>query len=401
MLVKIYKSTPKGVLNAPPSKSYSHRYLIAAMLANNESTISNIYFSNDVLATLDCLSSFGCAYKKAFDSVSFYKNKTLNSKPVFNCNESGSTLRFMIPIALTKYDEVTFVGKEKLISRGIGVYEDLFTKQGIEVNKNKDSIKIKGKLKSGVYEVDGSISSQFVTGLLYALPLLDGDSEIKLLPPINSKNYIDMTLDVLSKYQIKFECKDNSIFIKGNQKYIAYDFEVEGDYSNAAFLDAFNYLGGDIKVNGLNKNSLQGDKIYVEYFKKLSEGNVTLDISNCIDLGPVLMVFASLKNGARFIGTSRLKIKESDRALAIKQELEKVHVKLDVFENEVVVHKYNLCKPSEAFNSHNDHRIAMALSLFLTLYDVEILDAEAINKSYPHYYEELKKVGVKIDYETK
>lgn len=401
MKVKIYKSTPKGVLNAPPSKSYSHRYLIAAMLANNESKISNIYFSNDVLATLDCLSSFGCAYKKDFDSVSFYKDETLNSRPIFNCNESGSTLRFMIPIALTKYEEATFTGSEKLISRGIGVYEDLFIKQGIEVNKCKDSIVIKGKLKSGVYEVDGSISSQFVTGLLYALPLLDGDSEIKLLPPINSKNYIDMTLDVLAKYQIKFECKENSILIKGNQKYIASNHEVEGDYSNTAFLDAFNYLGGDIKVNGLNKNSLQGDKIYIEYFKKLNEGNVTLDISNCIDLGPVLMVFAALKNGARFIGTSRLKIKESDRALAISQELKKVHVKLDVFDDEVVVHKCNLCTPSEPFNSHNDHRIAMALSLISTLYDIEIMDAEAINKSYPHYFEELKKVGVKIDYETR
>ena len=401
MIVKIFKSIPKGVLNAPSSKSYSHRYLIAAGLSKNTSTVSGLYFSNDVMASLNCLSSFGCDYILNDDSVTFRNVETINKPQVFDCNESGSTLRFMIPIALTKYEDVTFKGSEKLISRGIGVYEKMFNETGIEVFKTNDSFRFVGKLKPGAYEIDGSISSQFVSGLLYALPLLDGDSKITLLPPVNSKNYIDMTLEVLEKYSIKIEKEDNALIIPGNQEYIAKDYEVEKDYSNSAFLEAFNYLGGNLKVLGLNPSSLQGDKIYQEYFELLSKGNVTLDISNCIDLGPVLFVFASLHHGATFTGTSRLKIKESDRALAMKEELAKVGVKLDIYEDKVIVHKCALKEPKESFNSHNDHRIVMAMSLFSTKFDVEINDAEAVSKSYPHYFKELEKVGVKIDYETR
>ena len=401
MKVKIYKSTPKGVLNAPSSKSYSHRYLIASGLANNPSTVSNIYFSNDVMASLNCLSSFGCAYKMDNNGVEFINNSYINDNPIFDCNESGSTLRFMIPIALTKYEDVIFKGSEKLISRGLEIYEKVFNKLGIKVIKSNDSLRFIGKLKPGVFEIDGSISSQFITGLLYALPLLDGDSKIILLPPVNSKNYIDMTIDVLEKYSIKIERVNNTFIISGNQKFVAKDYEVEMDYSNVAFLEAFNYLDGNIKVLGLNPYSLQGDKVYQEYFELLSKENVTLDISNCIDLGPVLFVFASLHHGATFIGTSRLKIKESDRALAMKEELAKVGVKLDIYEDKVIVHKCALKEPKEAFNSHNDHRIVMAMSLFSTKFDVEINDAEAVSKSYPHYFKELEKVGVKIDYETR
>jgi len=400
MKVKVYKSLPAGDLIAPPSKSYSHRYLIAAMLANCRSRISNIYYSNDVLATLDCLSSFGCDFVKDNDGVDFYESDIKNDNPIFNCNESGSTLRFMIPVALTKYEKATFKGTKKLISRGIEIYEEIFKKQNIKVHKEEDSITIEGKLQSGEFEIDGSISSQYISGLLFALPLLDGDSVIKLLPPVNSKNYIDITLDVLRKYQIAFEQIENTIFIKGNQKYVAKDFAVEGDYSNAAFLEAFNYFGGKIKVHGLNKSSLQGDKVFADYFEKLNNENITLDISNCIDLGPVLMMFAALKNGGKFIGTKRLKIKESNRDLAMQEELKKVGIKSGVFENEVEIFKGKIERPKVSFNSHNDHRIVMSLSLLSTLFDIEISGAEAVEKSYPNFFNELEKVGVKIEYET-
>ena len=400
MIVKIFKSTPKGELIAPSSKSYSHRYLLAAGLSKNTSTVSGLYFSNDVMASLNCLSSFGCDYILNDDSVTF-RNVDKKEAKVFDCNESGSTLRFMIPIALTKYEDVTFKGSEKLISRGIGVYEKMFNETGIEVFKSNDSLRFVGKLKPGTYEIDGSISSQFVSGLLYALPLLDGDSKITLLPPVNSKNYIDMTIEVLEKYSIKINRVGNTFIIPGNQKYIAKDYEVEKDYSNSAFLEAFNYLGGNLKVLGLNPSSLQGDKVYQDYFELLSKGNVTLDISNCIDLGPVLFVFASLHHGATFTGTSRLKIKESDRGLAMKEELAKVGVQLDIYEDEVIVNKSELNKPCDMFNSHNDHRVVMALSLLSTKFDIVISNAEAVSKSYPHYFKELEKVGVKIDYEAR
>lgn len=401
MKVKIYKATPKGTLYVPPSKSYSHRYLIAAMLCNNKSVISNIYFSNDIKATLNCMSSFGCTYKINDDSVLIENTNKIIDNPVFDCFESGSTLRFLIPIALSKYEKVTFTGTEKLLSRGIEVYETIFKNQGIEIIKESNCIKINGKLKSGLFEIDGSLSSQYITGLLFTLPLLDGNSIIKILPPLYSKNYIDMTLDVLNKYQIKYQIEDNLIKINGNQKYIANDFNVESDYSNAAFLEAFNYLTGNINLLGLNNNSLQGDKVFYEYFKILNESNATLDISNCIDLGPILFAFAAIKNGGTFLKTSRLKIKESNRAISMKEELFKVGVKVDVNDDFVVVHKCKLHKPTLAFCSHNDHRIAMALSIFSCFFDIEIIGAEAINKSYPHYFDELVKLGVKIDYDVK
>lgn len=399
MKVTIKKSSPIGTLYAPPSKSYTHRYLIASMLSDNESVISNVYFSDDVLATLSCVASFGRVYKKDENSITILNESYKVSNPVFNCNESGSTLRFLIPISLTKYDYVTFKGTKKLLSRGIEIYEKIFKDKNIEVIKNEDSLVFKGVLKSGIYELDGSVSSQYITGLLFALPLLDGDSVIKIIPPLNSKDYVLITLDILSKYGIEYKVDGLNIHIKGNQKYIAQNYSVEGDYSNAAFLEAFNYFTGNINVKNLNVNSLQGDKIYQDYFKKLNEDNVTLDISNCIDLGPILMVFASLKHGATFIGTKRLRIKESDRANAIKDELAKVNVKVDVNEDSVVVYKCDICRQKEEFVSHNDHRIVMALSLLSTLFDVTINNAEAINKSYPNYFEELSKVGVEVEYE--
>lgn len=401
MLVKICKSQPKGEIIAPPSKSYSHRYLLGAMLADNDSVISNIYCSEDIMATLNCMPSFGRAYKFDDNKVFIRRCIDTSANPVFNCNESGSTLRFIIPIAMTQFDSAVFIGTEKLISRGISVYEDIFAKQAIKVNKFKDKIIIEGRLKSGYFEVDGSISSQFITGLLYALPLLNGDSVIKLIPPINSKDYIDMTLKVLSDYQIKYEYEENQIKVFGNQKYKGNNYSVEGDYSNAAFLEALNYLGGKLNVNGLIRNSLQGDKVYREYFEKLDDDYCEINIENCIDLGPVLMVFAALKNGAKFTGTKRLAIKESNRAMAIKEELIKVGISVDVKEDEVIVYKGIITPPSTTFDSHNDHRIVMALSLLFTLFDIEIDSAEAVNKSYPNYFEELEKVGVKILYETK
>lgn len=398
MEVKIYKSNPKGTLYVPPSKSYSHRYLLAAMLANNTSEISNIYFSKDILATLNCMSSFGCNYEVKENSVIVNNCNDIMDNPIFDCNESGSTLRFLIPIALSKYEKVIFKGSRKLISRGIEVYEDIFKNQNIQVIKNEDSILIQGKLHSGTFNVDGSVSSQFITGLLFALPLLDGDSVINIIPPLNSKDYVEMTLDVLRKYKINIEVDNLTIKIKGNQKYIASNYCVEGDYSNAAFLDAFNYLNGDVNLLGLNENSLQGDKVYKKYFELLDSANVTLDIENCIDLGPVLMAFASIKHGATLTGTNRLKIKESNRAEAMKIELAKIGIKVDINDNDVIVYKGNISKENIVFDSHNDHRIVMALSILSTLFDITIKGYEAVSKSYPHYFKDLEKLGVKIEY---
>lgn len=399
MKVKIYKCNAKGAINVPASKSYSHRYLIGAMLSNSKCELSNILISKDIQATLSCMSSFGCTYNINNDCIQVLNNNKVIDNPIFDCNESGSTLRFLIPIALTKYESVTFIGSKKLIERGIEVYESIFEKQGIKIIKTENSIQLFGKLKPGHFVVDGSVSSQFITGLLFALPLLNQDSIIEILKPINSKNYIDMTLDVLDKFSIKYDIDDNVIKIYKNQQYKALNISVEADYSNAAFIDAFNYFGYHIEVKGLNENSLQGDKIYKKHFDDLSKSYMTIDIENCIDLGPVLMVFASMFYGAKFIHTKRLKIKESNRAMAIKTQLSKVNVDVEVYEDEVIVNKSSMKKPTVPFDSHNDHRIAMALSMISTRFDIEINDALAIEKSYPSFYKDLESVGVKIDYD--
>ena len=401
MNVLLKKGVLNGIISAPPSKSYSHRYLIASLLSNDKCEVSSLFFSDDIKATLSCVESFGGKYEILDDKVIIYGNNNNNyiKNPVFNCNESGSTLRFLIPIALSKYDNVTFVGTERLISRGIDIYEKIFNFQNIQIIKTNTSINFKGKLKSGTFNVDGSISSQYITGLLFALPLLNGDSIINIIAPINSKEYIEMTLDVLNKFNIKYERNNNTIKIFGNQKYIGINSIIEGDYSNSAFLDAFNYLSCNVKINNLNSYSLQGDKVYIDYFNKLNKDYYELDISNCIDLGPVLFAFAALNHGGKFTGTSRLKIKESNRDLAMKEELAKVGVEVIVNDNDVIVNKSLLHKPLVPFDSHNDHRIVMALSLFLTQFDIQINNANAINKSYPYYFKDLEKLGVDVTYD--
>ncbi len=398
MKLKLYKSILNGEVIAPPSKSYAHRFIMASCLAKKESKIENLNFSDDILATLHCVKALGGNYVKEQNRIKMLaKNKKKEIIPLFHCLDSGSTLRFFIPLALINYEESIFVCSDQLLNRGVSLYQEIFKDQNITIERRKKCFRVKGNLKPGVFEVRGDISSQYLTGLLFALPLLDGESVIKIIPPIYSKSYLDMTLDVLKQYKIDFEYKDNEIKIKGKQVYKARNHKVEGDYSNASFLAAFNYFDSNIVINGLNLNSLQGDKAYQEYFEILNKQNAVIDIANCIDLGPVLFAFAALKHGATFINVDRLKNKESNRIYAMKEELNKVGIKLEVSSNQVIVHHSKLKKPIEEFNSHGDHRIAMALSLISTQFDIVINQAEVINKSYPNYFNELKRLGARID----
>ena len=420
MLKKVYKSELKGEIIARPSKSFAHRYLIASALSDTESTISNVDFSNDIIATLNCIHAYGKSHYRDFEKneVIFKNNSSKNFFPTFDCQESGTTLRIFFPIAIQKYNKANFIGTDRLIERGIDIYEKIF--KYVSFTKDKYSIKTNGLLNEGQYELPGNISSQYISGLLYALPLLKNDSKIIINTKLESKNYILMTLQVLNKYGINIQ-SNNNIFnsldeksylnssndldfntnlvflVPGNQKYIANNNSIEGDYSNAAFIDAFNYFGNKIVLKGLNPDSLQSDKIYKKNFDKLESGFAEIDISNCIDLGPILITFAALKNGAKFINTSRLKIKESDRGKAIAEELAKCNADISILDNEIIVKKNKLNRPKEALNSHNDHRIAMSLSLLSTLFDVEIDGAECVSKSYPGYFDDLKKLGMHVE----
>ncbi len=392
MDLTLKKGKPTGVISAPPSKSFAHRYLIGAMLSGN-TTVGNLSYSQDVLATLDCLNAYGASFLEENDSVTI--NGTCNIEPIFNCNESGSTLRFFIPIAMSKYEEATFTATSRLLERGIDAYEECL-KDVVEFMKVDGALKAKGKLVPKNYIIDGSKSSQYISGMLFALPLLNGDSTLTIKGELNSKPYIDMTIDVLKKYGIEIKEEGSVYSIKGNQTYKPLKVDNEGDYSNAAFLSAFNYLGGELEVKGLNPNSLQGDRVYINNFKKLSTGYCVIDCENCIDLSPVMFSLASLLNGAKFINTKRLAIKESNRAVAMKQELEKAGAHVIVSENEVIVEKAKDIPTSLIVDSHNDHRIAMAMSLYATKTDITIQGYECVSKSYPDYFDRLEQLGMEV-----
>ncbi len=399
MKVKIEKSEAFGVVKAPPSKSMSHRMLICSGLCNGESMVRGISFSEDVLATLDCLKALGAEYEIWEDSVKIKGINPFNIKEDVSlmCRESGSTMRFFIPICLTSDKKTSFYGSETLLKRPMSIYEDICSEQGLEFENTGEKIKISGMLSPGNYRVKGNISSQFISGLLFVLPLLSGDSTITITPPIESCSYINLTIEALKIFGVEvFWSDERTLSIRGNQRYMPSDVRVEGDYSYAAFLSALSYTGGDVEVDGLREDSLQGDKVYGKYFEMLSRGVPTIHISDCPDLGPILFALAACKNGGVFTGTARLKIKESDRASAMAQELEKFGICVKVEEDSVVVYPGDFHSPTESLNGHNDHRIVMSLAVMLTLCGGEIDGAEAVAKSFPEFFDILKTIGIKV-----
>ncbi len=400
MLAEIEKSSPSGVLTAPPSKSMAHRLLICAGLAKGTSKIENISLSQDVLATLDCLKALGadCSYQNGTVTVTGVDFKKLKGVKAC-CRESGSTLRFFIPIFWLLNSSAQLCGSEYLFSRPLGIYREIADKQGLGFKLQRNCVELRGSLNGGEFSLQGNISSQFISGLLFALPFTNKDSTIKLIPPIESRSYIDMTLSALKAFGISASWIDDfTIFIKSNQRYRPCDIKVEGDYSNAAFFAALNELGGEIELNGLNADSLQGDSIIFDYLNRLNSENAVLDVSNCPDIAPILITVAAAKNGAKFIGTKRLEMKESNRGRVIAEELRKFGADIMVEDNEITVNKCILHKPMEILYGHNDHRIVMSLAVLLTLYSGTINGCEAVNKSYPEFFDELSrlKIGVKL-----
>ncbi len=400
MNVKIHKGKSQGSVKAPPSKSMAHRMLISAALAEGESTISGISECEDVLATIKCLKALGAQIVQKGDvvTVSGVNMKTASPRSALDCNESGSTLRFLLPIALLSGKNTLFIGANGLMRRPMHVYEQLCKQKKLSYNSDGESIVVRGPIAAGEYEVVGNVSSQFISGLIFALPLLPTDSKIKIIPPIESKSYIDLTIEALALFGVSIRWVDETtLFIKGGQKYLPSNLNVEGDYSGAAFIDALNLFGSNVTVTSLNPNSTQGDKVYKTLFDMIKKGVPTIHIGNCPDLGPILFAAAAAKHGAVFTGTKRLKIKESDRAAAMAEELSKFGVSVTVYDDKVVVYPATFHAPTESLSGHNDHRIVMALSILLTLTGGEITGADAINKSYPSFFEDLRALGVEVE----
>lgn len=396
MRVSIRPGRAHGTLAAPPSKSMAHRLLLCAALAGGVSTVRGVAQSEDVCATLDCIRALGAEWSCAGDTVTVRGGLHPAALP-FPCRESGSTLRFFIPAALLSGGTAVFTGTPRLMERGVGVYEAVFAEKGISVRREPDRLTLQGRLTAGVYVLPGNVSSQFISGLLFALPLLGADSELALLPPVESRPYLALTRAAQQQFGVEAELRgEDRIFIPGGQRYHAAQTAVEGDWSNAAALFALNALGGAVEVTGLDAQSLQGDRACIPLLAALDRPGAVLELSACPDLAPVLFAVAAAKHGARFTGTRRLRIKESDRAQAMAQELEKFGIRTCVEENAVTVYPGTPAAPVVPLDSHNDHRIVMALALLCTLTGGEITNAEAVRKSYPAFFDDLRRLGLEV-----
>lgn len=393
-----------GIIKAPPSKSMGHRMLICAGLAEGQSAVTGISHSQDMLATMELLGGLGavCVRREDDDTVVEVQGtnpaKAAPQTPL-NCRECGSTLRFFIPICLLSEKPVTLTGAPRLFERPLNVYEDLCRDLGLtfDLATITPKLTLKGPLRGGRFTLRGDVSSQFITGLLFALPLCAEDSILSILPPLESRPYLDLTLSALALYGIKAEWLDDLILrIPGGQTYKATAATVEGDYSNTAFFHALPLLGHDVTITGLREDSLQGDRVYRDFYPLLTEGRPTVDISDCPDLGPILMAVAAAKQGATFTGTRRLRIKESDRAAAMAEELAKFGVSVIVAEDTVTVDPTDFHAPDAVLCGHNDHRIVMALCTLLTITGGTLTGAEAVRKSLPDYFDMLISLGASV-----
>ncbi len=399
MKAVIKPTKAEGTIMAPPSKSMAHRYMICAALANGESIIDNINYSEDVLATIDCIRALGAEVIEDGEKLHIIgRGISAGGKVRFSCRECGSTLRFMVPLALLREEESLLTGSQTLLNRPMSVYENIAEGQDLLYKKDEEGITVQGKLSPGSYFIPGNISSQFISGLLFALPNLEGDSTICLIPPVDSRSYIDLTIGALAKFGITVTWADETtLIIKGGQTYKPANVTVEGDFSNGAFLEVFNTIGGQVTVTGLDEASEQGDRVYLDYFGKLCQGRASLDISNCPDLGPVLFVVAATHFGGDFTGTRRLAIKESDRGRVMCEELAKFGIESCQEEDSIHIESGALKTPTETLHGHNDHRIVMSLATLLTITGGEVDDAHAVNKSFPDYYDRIKKLGIEVE----
>lgn len=402
MRVKISAGNARGEVYAPPSKSMAHRLLILAAMSGGVCRVHGTADCDDVRATVDCLGSLGIGAHADGDTltVSGRDFRTLTPHTPLLCRESGSTLRFLIPPALISGNETIFRGEPQLMRRPMGIYEDICKDHGLTFRRGDGVIEVCGPLLPGEYTLPGDVSSQFVSGLLFALPVLPGDSVIRISGRIESRSYIGLTLRALAAFGIRAAWRDErTIDIPGGQTPRAGDVYVEGDWSGAAFIDALNLFGSDVTLRGLDPESAQGDKVYRQHFAALSRGVPVIHIGDCPDLGPVLFAVAAAKHGGIFTGTRRLKIKESDRAATMCEELAKFGCLLDVREDSVIVYPREFHAPTEALSGHGDHRIVMALSVLLTITGGELDGAEAVAKSYPGFFADLRTLGIRVDTE--
>lgn len=416
--VKIMPLNLCGTVKVPPSKSLCHRAIIAAGLTNGTCKIDNVVLSDDIEVTLRGMKDFGVEITKEASSLKIKGNNLIHSiKKEIDCGESGSALRFLIPIALLTSEEITFTGRGRLKQRPLEPYYEIFDKQNIYYSTRQGlPLTVRGMLSPGDYEIKGNISSQFITGLLFALPLLSGDSRIIVTTELESKGYVDLTIDILNRFSVKVENNNYREFIiKGRQKYIPTDYTVEGDFSQAAFWLAAGVLGGDIRCKDMNADSLQGDRAIVDIIRKMGgkiaicedrieastsvTKGIIIDASDCPDLVPILSVLGALSQGTtQIVNAGRLRIKESDRLKAMATELNKLGADIKETEDGLIINGKD-CLKGGTVDSWNDHRIAMALSIASIRCDepVIITGSDSVKKSYPGFFNDFHMLGGTLD----
>ncbi len=414
-----------GSVTLPPSKSIAHRALICAGLSGGVCEISNISESDDILATLGALNSLGIAADSKWESgkIIFPGKVNLEAKTrVIDCMASGSTLRFFIPIAAALGGETIFTGRDRLPERPIGIYEKLLPKHGVKLEtKGGLPLKVSGKLEPGKFDLPGDVSSQFVTGLLLALPILGEESEVFLTSPLQSAGYVEMTVSVLKSFGIDIEKTENGWRVPRGARYRAADYRVEGDYSQAAFflcLAALSPSGGEVRLRGLNRESTQGDMACVEEFRRfglsadwdgeeLVARNLTfglpfgglkghrIDVSQIPDLMPAMAVCAAFSEGETvFCNARRLRLKESDRILAMQDAINAIGGNARSTEDELIINGSETVQGGKA-DGRKDHRVVMALSAAAQrcFGEVRVTDEESISKSYPAFFKDLRALG--------
>lgn len=416
--IRINSKRIDGTVVVPPSKSMAHRAVICASLSKGDSIISNLDLSDDIIATIDAMKSLGANIEKIGDKkfringANTFKNK--EEKITINCNESGSTLRFLVPISIATQNDVKFIGNGNIGKRPLDIFYEIFDRQKIQYSYENDilNLDIKGSLKGEIFNVAGDVSSQFISGLMFALPMLENDSKIVITTNLESKGYLDLTISMLNYFGIEIINNDYKEFIiKGRQYYKPFDYEVEGDYSQAAFYLCAGAIGNSVHIKNVDLDSLQGDKEVISILENMGrrlvienksitikEENQTqsvIDAKGCPDIIPVVAIVAALTKGTtKIINAKRLRIKECDRLHAIVECINKLGGNAIELTNAILIEGVESFKGANV-SSYADHRIAMSIAIASTqcVGDIILDNSTCVSKSYPHFWEDFKSLG--------
>ena len=404
MVVTIHPKRLAGAVTLPPSKSMAHRFILCAALARGTSILHNVALSQDILATLRCAEALGAGWEQAAEGALVITGRggkpCPESVPTFDCGESGSTLRFLIPIALAVAGGGVFTGRGRLMERPLQPYFHLFAEKGVACERKDGVLTLRGGLPAGDYAIPGNVSSQFLTGLLLALQLAEGESRIQLTTPLESRDYVAMTMDVMTRFGAKGRREGEAFLVSGGGDQSRED-AVEADWSQGAFWYAANFLDNPVDIRGLEPASLQGDRVVAAHYWRLARpGDAELDVSQCPDLLPPLALMAALRVGTcRLVNAARLRLKESDRLATVSAALNALGAEVEEGTDSLTICGVEALKGGVTLDCCNDHRIAMMAAIAATkcAEPVTLTGAECVNKSYPDFWDHYRMLGGELD----